>query len=204
MRQLNNNILVISILACSLLNDFSLAKGKFKKKNLLLDRRHQAMIKRSTSKIFVILTVAAILGFGAYAFAHMNVGYGSSEWGGHMTGGHHMGYGEQSYGYMPKLSDEEINKMEKEHVAFFETTEELRDDIYVKELELRIELAKSNIDKVKATSLQKEISKLETRLDQKHLGHIINMKKINPNIARGFMGMGHMGSSYAFLDNCWK
>ena len=94
--------------------------------------------------------------------------------------------------------------MEKERANFFETTKELRDDIYAKELELRSELARPDIDRAKAASLQKEISKLETQLDQKHLGHIINMEKINPNIVRGFMGMGHMGSSYAFLDNCWK
>lgn len=162
------------------------------------------MIKRSTSKIFVILTVAAILGFGAYAFAHMSMGYGPSGWGGHMAGWHHRGYNEQGYGYMPKLSDEQITKMEKERAKFFETTRELRDDIYDKELEIRSELAKSDIDKAKAASLQKEISKLRTQLDQKHVDHIVNMQKIIPDIDRGFMGMGHMDASYAFLDSCGK
>ena len=162
------------------------------------------MKKRITSKILLILIVAAILGLGAYAFAHMGMGYGPSDRGGHMAGWHHRGYNEQGYGYMPNLTDEQITKMEKERANFFESTKELRDDIYAKELAIRSELAKSNIDKAKAVSLQKEISKLETRLDQKHLDHIINVKKISPNIARGFMDMGHMGSSYAFLDNCWK
>ena len=162
------------------------------------------MKKRSTSKILLILTVSAILGFGAYAFAHRSMGYGPSGWGGHMSGWHHRGYSEQSYGYMPNLTDEQINEMEKERANFFEITKELRDDIYAKELEIRSELAKSNIDKAKAASLQKEISKLRNQLDQKHVDHIINVRKISPNMARGFMGMGHMGSSYAFLDNCWE
>ena len=162
------------------------------------------MKKGSTSKILIILTVATILGFGAYSFAHMNMGYGPSGWGGHMAGWHHRGYNEQGYGYMPKLNDEQITKLEKERAKFFEVTRELREDIYDKELEIRSELAKSDIDKAKAASLQKEISKLRTQLDQKHVDHIVNMKKIIPDIDRGFMGMGHMGASYAFLDSCWK
>lgn len=162
------------------------------------------MKKRSTSKIILILTVAAILGFGAYAFAHRSMGYGPSGWGGHMSGWHHGGYGNQSYGYMPNLTDEQINKMEKERADFFEATKELRDDIYAKELEIKSELAKSNIDKEKAASLQKEISKLRTQLDQKHIDHIINMRKISPNMARGFMGMGHMGDYYASFGQCWE
>jgi len=162
------------------------------------------MKKRSTSKILLILTVAAILGFGAYAFAHMSMGYGPTGWGGHMAGWHHRGYNEQGYRYMPNLTDEQITKMEKERAKFFETTRELRDDIYAKELEIRSEFAKSDIDKAKAASLQKEISKLRTLLDQKHIDHIVNMKNIIPDIDRGLMDMGHMGGSYAFLDSCWK
>ena len=162
------------------------------------------MKKRRISKIILILTIAAILGFGAYAFAHMGMGYGPSDWGSHMAGWYHKGYNQPGYGYIPNLTDAQINKMEKERANFFEATKALRDDIYAKELEIRSELAKSNIDNAKAASLQKEISKLRTRLDQKHIDHIINMRKISPNMARGLMSMGHMGSSYAFLDSCWE
>ena len=162
------------------------------------------MKKGRKGKILVILTVAAILGFGAYAFAHMGMGYGPSDWRGHMAGWHHRGYNEPGYGYMPNLTDEQLNKVEKERANFFETTRELRDRIYAKELEIRSELAKSDIDKAKAASLQKEISKLRAQLDQKHIDHIVNMRKIIPDVDRGLMGMGHIGSSYAFLDNCWE
>ena len=162
------------------------------------------MEKRSTNKIILVLVVVTILAFGVYAFAHMGLGYGPSGWGSHMAGWHHRGYVEQDYGYMPNLTDDEIKKMENERAAFFETTKELRENIYAKNLELRSELAKSDVNETKAATLQKELSKLRSQLDQKHVDHIMNIRKINPNVARGFMGMGPMGNSYAAYGQCWE
>ena len=162
------------------------------------------MKKRGTSNIFIILTIAAILGFGTYAFAHMSMGYGPSGWGGHMAGWHHRGYYGQGYGEIPNLTDEQIDKLEKERANFFENTKELRDAIYAKELEIRSEFAKSDVNETKVPTLQKELSKLRTELDQKHIDHIINVRKINPKIARGQMGPGNMGNYYASYGQCWE
>ena len=162
------------------------------------------MKKRSTNKIILVLAIVAILAFGVYAFAHMSMGYGPSEWGGHMAGWNHGGYSEQGYGYMPNLTDDEIKKMENERATFFETTKELRENIYVKDLELRSELAKSNVNETRAAALQKELSKLRSQLDQKHMDHIMNVRKISPQVAKGFMGMGYMGNNYASYAQCWE
>jgi len=40
--------------------------------------------------------------------------------------------------------------------------------------------------------LQKEISKLESELDQKRIDHMIKVRKIDPDAGRGFAAMGPM------------
>jgi zinc resistance-associated protein len=130
------------------------------------------MKNNKSSKVIVILTVIAIAGFSAYGFA---------DWG--------MGYGGQ--GHMGNLSADEIGALDQERAAFFKATEDLRQDIYARDLELRSELAKQNPDTRKAAKLQKDISELVTQLDRKRVEHVIKMKKINPNAGRGFMGRGN-------------
>ena len=86
-----------------------------------------------------------------------------------------------------------------------QATQEIRVNLFSKERELRKELTKDEPDMKKASPLQKEISELQARLDQKRLAHIIEMKKINPNAGRGFMrdrsmtGYGHHGGGC-----CWQ
>ena len=137
------------------------------------------MKNNKTSKIIVILTAIAIAGFSAYAFA---------DWGMGMYSGR-MGYGGQ--GYMGNLSADEIGALDQERAAFLKATEDLRQDIYAKELELRSELTKENPNTQKAATLQKDISELVTQLDRKRSEHVITMKKINPNAGREFMGRGY-------------
>jgi len=55
-------------------------------------------------------------------------------------------------------------------------------------IELRSELAKENPDPGKVAELQDKLSGLEAKLDQKHVEHLIKMRKLNPNAGRGFMG----------------
>ena len=145
------------------------------------------MKNNNISKVILILTVIAIAGFGAYAFADWGMGYDRHGLG--MYGGG-MGYGGQ--GYMGNLSADEIGVLDQERAAFFKATKDLRQDIYAKELELRSELAKQNPDARNMADLQKEISELEAQLDQKRVEHVIKMKKINPDAGRGFMGRGNM------------
>jgi hypothetical protein len=82
-------------------------------------------------------------------------------------------------------------RLDKERRAFFEANSELREKLYQKELELRSELAKPEPDARKAAGLQKEISNLESELDQKRLDQRIKMRKDFPRI--GYRGHGGMG-----------
>lgn len=160
------------------------------------------MSKQIKSKTIVVVTILAIIGFGTYAFAGWGMDYDRHGWGHHGPGWHHGGGDERGYGYMrDDLSDDEIAALEREREAFFEATENLRQDIYAKRLALKSELAKKDPDVKKAQELQKEISNLEATIDQKRVDHMIKMKKINPHAGRGYgSGRGRgLGGGY-----CWR
>ena len=151
-------------------------------------------------KMIPMLVIIVFFGFTVPAVADWGMGYGQYQgWGHPMHGMHHGGYGGPGFGYWNNLSTEDLQKMEKERFTFFETTQDLRSEMYQKSLELRSELAKKNPDIKKAAGLQKEISKIKAEFDQKHLNHFLKMKKINPDMSRGFggrygmMGPGMMG-----------
>jgi len=152
-------------------------------------------------KIVLVIGVVALLGIGVNAFAGWGRGWHhGSDW---QNRG--RGMGGPGYGY--NLSDEEFKTLEKERQAFFNETESIRQDLYAKDLELRSELAKETPDSKKAARLQKELSKLESQLDQKRVDHMINMRKLNPNAGRGrgFMGGGAMGYGPRYGGgNCWR
>lgn len=173
-------------------------------------------MKKNFRNAIVFVTAIAILGFGTNAFAQSGQGYGQrggqrGYHGGQM--GYHMGgYG----GYGANLSDEDVAKMEKQMQTFFNETKDLRNSLYSKNLALRSEFAKKDIDRDKAASLQKEISTLRADLDQKRIDHILKVKEINPDAGRymgssrgrGYgRGMGYdmrgggMGSGGG---NCWR
>jgi Spy/CpxP family protein refolding chaperone len=163
-----------------------------------------------TGKIFMVLAIVAILGIAVTSFA----GWGR----GHMGYGMHRGWadGPRGYGgrgYQSDLSDEDIAKLDKERQTFFEATSNLRETLYQKQLELRSELAKSEPDAQKAAGLQKEISSLESELDQKRLDHHIKMRKDFPRsgfrgqgYGRGGWGMGRgmMGGGGYGPGSCWN
>lgn len=155
-------------------------------------------------KGLIILVVATVIGFGAYAFAHMDAGFGHHDWMHPGAGMHDYWYGEPGYGYSGDMSDQEIKALDQERKEFFQATEELRGDIYSKQLELRSELAKSDPDTKTALELQKKISDLEARLDQKRIEHLVKMRKLDPDVGREFMGGYHMGYGYSSFDSCWR
>ena len=157
-----------------------------------------------SKKLIIVLTMVGIIGLGTYAFAHWGGGYGNQGW---MHGGpgmHHGYFSGPGYGYPSDLKEEEFKSLEKERAAFIKQTEKLRQSLYSKELELSSELLKENPDAGKAAGLQKEISDLEAKLDQKRIEHMINVRKINPNVGRGSAGMGYMmGYGYQNQGACW-
>ena len=174
------------------------------------------MTNLNFSKTLIVLTLVAVLGFGANAFAQGGRGYGrgmgygpgwSNEPG--MGDGPGMGYGRGMgrgfgrSGYASDLSEEALKKLNDERAAFFGATKDLRNDIFQKRLELRSELAKQNPDTKNAEKLQKEVSELEARFDQKRINHRVKMKKINPNAGQGFGGRGR-GFGTGFGGPCWR
>jgi len=138
--------------------------------------------------ILLVLAMVGFIGFSATSYADGGRGGGGCP----MAG---SGYGPRGFagpGYGGDLTDEEIAALQKERNAFLEQTRELRENLYQKQLELRAELAKQNPDPKKAAELQKEVSGLDSQLDQKRLDQQLKMKKENPKLfGRGFgMGMG--------------
>jgi zinc resistance-associated protein len=147
---------------------------------------------RSLRNVIIVLISIALVGFAVNVFAHGGgmMGRGNG-WGDNSQGYHHRG----GYGHGPmwgdQLSEEEVKQLEQARQKFFNDTKDLRDNLYTKERELRDELAKDEPDTAKASKLQKEISGLEAQFDQKRINHMVELKKLNPNIGRGY-GRGHM------------
>lgn len=143
----------------------------------------------------VIMAIVAVVALSVTAYAGWGMmGYGQG--GGQCPGVRGGGYGPGSGYMMGNLTEDEAKKINDQRDEFFKATEDLRQDIYAKELELNSELAKKNIDTEKAAKIQKEISELESKFAQKRLDHMIKMKKLNPSLARGFGGGipgGHCG-----------
>ena len=178
------------------------------------------MKKQRTNNILVIISVIAMVGFAATAFAGWGMGpghrgrgmgYGDYGQGGDQGGpGYGRGPGYCGQGYAADLSEEDLQKVDEARKAFFEETEGLRQNIYQKELELRSEFAKEKPAADKLSGLQKEISELQGQLDQKRVNHMLEMKKINPNAGtrgRGAAGKGYAKRGYGrgpgSRGNCW-
>ena len=171
-----------------------------------------------TGKILMALAIVAVFAIAATSFAGW--GRGHRGYGYHMGPGYGMqggwGQGPRGYGgqgYQSDLSEEDIAKLNKERQAFFEATSDLRESHYQKELELRSELAKPEPDAKKAAGLQKEISSLESELDQKRLEHRIKMRKDFPRFGSGYgygprgrgMGRGMYGGGGGYgPGSCWN
>jgi hypothetical protein len=133
----------------------------------------------------MVLAIVGLIGYSADAYAWgRGGGCGAGPAAGNCP---RSGFGGQGFG--GNLTDEEIATVQKERSAFLESTRELRERHYQKELELRAEIAKQNPDVKKAAELQKEVSTLESEMDQKRLEHRLKMKKDYPQIyGKGFGG----------------
>ena len=151
---------------------------------------------KKLSKVIIIVAVIGIVGYAATSFADWGQGQGRGRgWGGGYCGGPGSGWAQKGYGgpgYQGNLSDEQIEKLNAERLAFFNDTSDLRQSIYQKQLELRSELAKKEVDENKALGLQKEISDLQGQLAQKRIQHRVRMQKENPGFFSG-SGYGYGG-----------
>jgi len=137
---------------------------------------------KSYRKKISMITVAVVFGLSALAFADWGRGYGHPM----MGPGGQRGSSDGS-----NLSADEIAKLEQQRIEFFKATEELRQQLYDKELALQSELAKDTPDAGKASALQRDISGLRAELDQKRLEFDLQAGKSIPGYGRG-RGYGHM------------
>ena len=157
------------------------------------------MNKKCWKSKIILITAITILFSGAYASADRGKGYG------HYPGKHHWGYGGPGCGAFDDLSEDQIKQLDAERTAFFEATKKLRRQIYQKQLELASELAKEDPNAETAAGLQKEISDFKAQMAQKRLEHILRVRQINPDLARGFLGgrlrgPGMMGPKWGAFD----
>jgi Spy/CpxP family protein refolding chaperone len=167
---------------------FGIGLAKYRHEGRWNASKYTEVFKMRAKHAVGILAILAVLGLVGYsADSHAwgrGGGYGAGSGYGNCPRG---GFGGPGWG--GNLSDEEIATLQKERGAFIESTRELRERHYQKELELKAELAKQNPDAKKAAELQKEVSGFENELDQKHLEHQLKMKKDYPQIyGKGFGG----------------
>jgi hypothetical protein len=144
----------------------------------------------------IIISIVAILFLGSATpvFAHGDKGSGYQRTMHHGQGRHHRDYGGPGKGMFGNLSEDQIRKLDDEHIAFREATKGVRQQIYQKKLELASEVAKQQPNAAAATALQQEVSDLLAQLAQRHLEHFLQVQKINPDLGRGGpMGFGMMG-----------
>lgn len=151
-------------------------------------------IKRRKIGILTIVSLA-VMGLSTLAFAQRGYGPGDCP-------GYGGGYGRGDVG---NLSEEERNQLAAERERFLEQTKDLRDQIGAKRDALADELSKDNPDSEAAAKLQNEISELKTQFDQKRLEHLLELKKINPELGSGY---GHMkgggGRGGYGRGPCWR
>lgn len=180
------------------------------------------MMKPNAFTIVTAIALIATLAFASYAFAGWGRGWGHMGYGPHHrgmmgdygdcgrgSGAYGPGYG-QGRGFGDALSQEQIEQIETQREAFFKETEPIRQRLYEKEMALGSELAKENPDADAAKALQKEISDLRSDFDQKRLEHRMEMRKITPEIGRGYRGAGPgyaqrgpRGGGYG-PGSCWR
>ena len=110
--------------------------------------------------------------------------------GGHMMGNRGGGSGscgqyDRGYG---SQNPEERTRQDQLDQEFYRDTTKLRDQIHSKSAELDAVLNSPNLDPEKAKSLQKDISELQAKMDEKRLSYELEARKGAP---KGSYGGGY-------------
>ncbi len=144
------------------------------------------MKKNKINKLLILSTLLFIFALGSYAYA----GYGCP---GRGAGNGKAGHGCPVSGDQNSLSDEDYESLQTLKKNYFEDTKELRESISEKQEELNSEFEASAPDTDKITTVQKEISALRAKLDEKYILFKLEAKKIVPEIGtgRGYKHGGH-------------
>jgi Spy/CpxP family protein refolding chaperone len=151
------------------------------------------IVMKKLTRIVGITFLSVLLFVPAAVWAH-GWGYG----GGHMMGwGAGPGnYGQYNNGY-PTLNSKQQEQLADLNQKFYTETRSLREKLWSKSAELNALLSETNPDAGKADTLQKEISDLRAKLDEKAVNHEIEARKIAPNTWSGNgYGYGPMMGGY--------
>ena len=108
--------------------------------------------------------------------------------GGHMMGNWGRGpgyYDRDDRGYASSLTREQQDRLTDLDRKFYDETRELRDKLWSKSAELNAALAETSPDTAKVTGLQKEVSDLRAKLDEKMIAYEIETRKIAPDTRYG-------------------
>ena len=162
-------------------------------------------------KILTVLGIAFLIGVFAYPAFSRGPGWG---WGHHMMGSSDRDY---RYGHMYERgygspSDAERSKLKELDRKYYEETEGIRNQILKKSEEFSALLDSPNPGQEKVKALQREISDLRAKLDQKKLDYELEARKIVPDYrfdsgygreyGRGNWGRG-AGMGYG-PGACWR
>lgn len=136
-------------------------------------------------KYIVITGVVLIIGlFTAQGFAWMQgKGRGQQTW--DRAPQYRM---QDNRGYYGNLTEEQVEKLNALHQKFYDETQTLRNDLRTKSTELANILSTKDPDVEKAKAVQREISDIRAKLDEKILEHRIEAAKIVPD---SYMGRGY-------------
>jgi len=128
-------------------------------------------------KMIVGLMVVALLVTAGMAMAQgwgRGMGYGpgpGTEYG--------PGYGPRgSWGANLNLTPEQNQKLQAMRESFFKETLSLRNEMQVKQLELRTLWAQTNPDQEKILAKQKELNALKAQMQEKNTLHRLEMRKV--------------------------
>ena len=117
-------------------------------------------------------------------------------WRPHWDGGRHMmgywssnpdEYGRGSYGNLTSAQETKLEALDRK---FYDETRELNDKIWTRSRDLDNVLNSSNPDLEEAKALQKEISDLRSKLDEKTVTYELEARKIAPEQQLGSHGYG--------------
>jgi hypothetical protein len=171
-----------------------------------LEQKGTVMQNKTIKRTIVIVAGFAVLFFGLDVFAGEGRGCSRHSQGKCSKEGYGKGYGPGGYcgRYASKLSTEEMEAAKAEREAFLESTRELRQQAYQKDLVLQAELAKQKPDPQIAAGIQKEISGIWAAIDLKHLEHRLRMQAINPELGRGHGYRRGKGSGGPAKGACWQ
>ena len=131
-------------------------------------------------RLTTILGILVLVGAVAVPVFAWGPGWG---WGHHM-----MGYWSGGYGYAgnyENLTSEQRAQLDALSRQFYDETNDLRNQIWGKSSELNVLLDSPSPDLDKVKALQKEITDLQTKLDDKQLNYELQARKISPQEETG-------------------